>query len=45
MAFKPDAFEELPEFSLPNQDGELIDYHADRDTSKSIVVFYRSAVW
>ena len=25
--------------------GEMIDYHANRGDSKSIVVFYRSAVW
>ncbi|MBM63852.1 MAG: hypothetical protein CL484_12975 [Acidobacteria bacterium] len=35
----------LPEFSLPNQQGEVVDFHADRGRSKSIVVFYRSAVW
>ena len=37
--------ERLPEFSLRNQEGRLVDYHADRGDSKSIVVFYRSAVW
>ena len=41
----PEIGERLPTFSLPNQDGRLVDYHADRGTSKSIVVFYRSAVW
>lgn len=41
----PDIGERLPEFSLPNQHGELIDFHADRGDSKAIVVFYRSAVW
>ncbi len=41
----PDIGERLPEFSLPNQNGEMVDYHADRGNSKSIVVFYRSAVW
>ncbi len=41
----PDVGERLPEFTLPNQDGELIDFHKDRGTSKAIVVFYRSAVW
>jgi len=37
--------ERLPEFALPNQRGRIVDYHADRGDSKSIVVFYRSAVW
>lgn len=41
----PDVGERLPDFTLPNQDGELIDFHNDRGTSKAIVVFYRSAVW
>ena len=41
----PEVGERLPEFSLVNQEGRLVDYHADRGDSKSIVVFYRSAVW
>ena len=41
----PAIGERLPEFTLPNQDGELVDFHADRGDSKAIVVFYRSAVW
>ena len=41
----PEIGERLPRFSLPNQQGRLVDYHADRGDSKSIVVFYRSAVW
>jgi len=41
----PAIGERLPEFELPNQDGELIDFHADRGDSKAVVVFYRSAVW
>ena len=41
----PEVGERLPEFSLANQQGRLVDYHADRGDSKSIVVFYRSAVW
>ena len=41
----PAIGERLPEFALPNQRGRVVDYHADRGDSKSIVVFYRSAVW
>lgn len=41
----PAIGERLPEFQLPNQDGEVIDFHADRGDAKAIVVFYRSAVW
>jgi hypothetical protein len=41
----PEIGERLPEFELPNQDGELVDFHSDRGESKAIVVFYRSAVW
>jgi predicted homoserine dehydrogenase-like protein len=41
----PAVGEKLPEFQLPNQNGEMVDFHASRGDSKSIVVFYRSAVW
>ncbi len=41
----PAIGERLPEFSLPNQEGRIVDFHADRGDSKSVVVFYRSAVW
>ncbi len=41
----PAVGELLPEFELPNQDGELVDFHAHRGDSKAVVVFYRSAVW
>ena len=41
----PAIGERLPEFALPNQSGRIVDYHADRGDSRSIVVFYRSAVW
>ncbi len=41
----PEVGERLPEFSLPNQNGELVDFHQDRGDSKAIVVFYRSVVW
>ncbi len=41
----PEIGERLPAFSLPNQHGRIVDYHGDRGDSKSIVVFYRSAVW
>ncbi len=41
----PEVGERLPTFSLPNQHGRMVDYHTDRGESKSIVVFYRSAVW
>jgi hypothetical protein len=41
----PAIGERLPEFQLPNQNGDMVDFHASRGDSKSIVVFYRSAVW
>jgi len=41
----PAVGERLPEFQLPNQRGELVDFHAHRGDSKAVVVFYRSAVW
>ena len=41
----PAIGERLPEFELPNQNGELVDFHAHRGDSKAVVFFYRSAVW
>ena len=41
----PEVGERLPDFRLSNQNGEMIEYHSNRGDSKSIVVFYRSAVW
>ena len=41
----PAIGERLPDFTLPNQRGEVIDFHADRGGHKAAVVFQRSAVW
>ena len=41
----PAPGERLPDFTLPNQHGEPVDFHADRDGQGAVVVFYRSAVW
>ena len=41
----PDIGERLPDFFLPDASGKKVDYHSDRAGRKSIVVFYRSAVW
>lgn len=41
----PAIGERLPDFTLPNQRGEAIDFHADRGRHKAAVVFQRSAVW
>ena len=41
----PDLGERLPDFTLPNQHGEPVDFHAHRRGQGAVVVFYRSAVW
>jgi hypothetical protein len=41
----PAIGERLPDFKLPNQRGEEIDFHADRAGHKAAVLFQRSAVW
>jgi hypothetical protein len=41
----PAIGERLPDFALPNQRGETVDFHADRAGRKAAVVFQRSAVW
>ena len=41
----PDLGEPLPDFTLQNQHGELVDFSDSRAGSRAVVVFYRSAVW
>jgi hypothetical protein len=41
----PAIGERLPDFRLPNQRGETIDFHADRRGRKAAVLFQRSVVW
>ena len=41
----PAIGERLPDFTLRNQRGEAIDFHADRGGHRAAVVFQRSAVW
>lgn len=41
----PEPGERLPDFTLPDQHGRPITFHADRGSSPAVLVFYRSAVW
>jgi hypothetical protein len=41
----PAVGERLPDFTLTNQRGRRVAFHADRGGSKAIVSFQRSAVW
>ena len=41
----PEIGQRLPDFTLPNASGTQVDYHNDRAGRKSVVIFYRSAVW
>jgi len=41
----PEIGERLPDFTLPDAYGRPVDYHASRGSAKSVVVFFRSAVW
>lgn len=41
----PAVGERLPSFTLPDQNGNQIDFHGDRRGRKAIVVFHRSAYW
>jgi len=46
-AFEPGLAvgESAPDFTLPDQHGEGISFHADRAGARAAVLFYRSAVW
>ena len=41
----PAIGDRLPDFSLPDAFGRLVNFHKDRGVSKAALVFYRSAVW
>lgn len=41
----PEVGEKLPDFTLPDQDGKEVSFHADRGKSPAVLVFFRSAVW
>lgn len=41
----PSVGERLPDFTLVNQHGERVAFHASRGRGKAIVSFQRSAVW
>lgn len=41
----PAIGERLPDFTLPDQGGRAVNFHADRGASKAVVSFQRSAVW
>jgi hypothetical protein len=35
----------LPDFKLPDQNGQSVSFRQDSRGSRSVVIFYRSAVW
>ena len=37
--------ERAPDFTLPNQHGKPVTFHADRAGARAAVLFFRSAVW
>ena len=41
----PKVGEKLPDFDLPDALGRRVRFYEDRGSAKSIVVFFRSAVW
>ena len=41
----PAIGERLPNFELPNQHGEIVDFHKARKGKRAVVTFNRSAAW
>ena len=41
----PELGEILPDFALPDSSGRMVQFNQDRNQSKAVVVFFRSAVW
>ncbi len=41
----PEIGETTPDFTLPDQFGDTVNYTAARGGGKAIILFYRSASW
>ncbi len=41
----PEIGDVLPDFELPESNGRSIQFHKDRAGCKTVLLFYRSAVW
>lgn len=41
----PGVGDVLPDFRLPDQNGNMVSFKEDSAGAKSVVIFYRSAVW
>lgn len=41
----PEIGDVLPDFSLPDQNGNMVSFKEDNTRTKAVVIFYRSAVW
>jgi hypothetical protein len=41
----PNVGEKLPDFTLPNQRGKLVNFTKARDRRRAVVVFQRSTRW
>ena len=41
----PEIGEPVPDFSLPDQFGNLVHYAAAKGSKKALILFYRSASW
>ena len=41
----PDVGDALPDFTLPNQNGDLVNFNETRKDGRAMVMFHRSARW
>lgn len=41
----PNVGERLPDFELPDANGKMVRFHESRAECKTVLLFYRSAVW
>jgi len=44
-AIGPSVGSRFPDIRLPDQNGRMVDLHAERGGRRALVVFYRSARW
>ncbi len=41
----PDVGQKVPDFTLPDHSGKLVNFTETRSTRRALILFYRSASW
>ncbi len=41
----PDVGQKVPDFTLPDYSGEMVNFSEERGARRALILFYRSASW